>query len=46
MPSATCRPSSKTFLRPNPGNAALASTRRGEFASEDDVEAMYAKHGL
>jgi hypothetical protein len=26
--------------------AALAAARRGEFASEDEVEAMYAKHGL
>lgn len=26
--------------------AALAAARRGEFASDAEVEAMYAKHGL
>ncbi len=26
--------------------AALAAARRGEFASEADVNAMYARHGL
>lgn len=26
--------------------AALAAAKRGEFASDPDVKAMYAKHGL
>jgi hypothetical protein len=41
QPPARLSPEEQTELE-----AALAAAQRGEFASDAEVEAMYAKHGL